>query len=119
MAAERKRIGLREVRALAPHSEIFDGGPGAVPGFGARRRAGRSVSYFVMFRTAQGRQRRFTIGTHGAPWTPDMAREKALAVLTAARVEGTDPAADKRAKREAATVADLCDLYLADAEAGR
>ena len=99
MAGERKRIGLCEVRALAPNSEIFDGGPGAVPGFGARRRAGPSASYFVMFRTAEGRQRRFTIGTHGAPWTPDTARKRALAVLTAARVGGTDPAAEKRAKR--------------------
>jgi integrase len=32
---------------------------------------------------------------------------------------GTDPAALKRSKRQAATVAALCDLYLADAEAGR
>ena len=119
MAAQRKRIGLREVRALLPHAEIFDAGPGAVPGFGARRRAGPSVSYFVMFRTAEGRQRRYTIGTHGAPWTPEKARERALEVLTAARVAGADPAAEKKAKRQAATVAELCDLYLADAEAGR
>lgn len=119
MALERKRIGLREVRALKPHSELFDGGPGSVPGFGVRRRAGPAVSYFIMFRTAEGRQRRFTIGTHGAPWTPDTARDKALAVLTAARVDGSDPAAEKREKRQAATVAELCALYLADAEAGR
>ena len=119
MALERKRIGLREVRALKPHSEIFDGGAGSVPGFGVRRRAGPAVSYFIMYRTEDGRQRRFTIGTHGAPWTPDTARDKALAVLTAARVGGSDPAAEKREKRQAATVADLCDLYLADAEAGR
>jgi integrase len=30
-----------------------------------------------------------------------------------------DPAADKRAKRKAATIAELCDLYIADAEAAR
>lgn len=119
MAAGRRRIGLREVRALPPNSELFDSGPGAVPGFGVRRRAGPTVSYFVLYRTAEGRLRRFTIGPHGAPWTPETARDKALAVLTAARVAGTDPAAEKREKRQAATVADLCDLYLADAEAGR
>jgi integrase len=33
--------------------------------------------------------------------------------------EGSDPAAIKQSKRKAATVAELCDLYLADAEAGR
>jgi len=84
---------------LAPDTEIFDGGPGAVPAFGARRRAGVGVSYFVMFRTRAGRLRRFTIGRHGAPWTPDLAREKALAVLAEVRINGGDPAADKQAVR--------------------
>jgi len=113
------RIGLREVRALAPGATVWDQGPGAVPGFGARRRAGSAVSYFIMFRTSEGRQRRFTIGQHGAPWTPDKARERALAVLADARVKGGDPAAEKQAKRKAETVAELVDLYWADAEAGR
>ena len=113
------RIGLKEIRALAPGATIKDRGQGAVPGFGARRRGGDAVSYFVIFRTAEGRQRRFTIGTHGAPWTPDMARDKALAVLADARVKGTDPAAEKQTKRKAETVAELVDLYWGDAEAGR
>ena len=43
--------GLREIRALLANTQIFDAGPGAVPAFGARRRGGRAVSYFVMFRT--------------------------------------------------------------------
>lgn len=119
MAASQKKIGLREVRAPTPQSEIYDGGPGSVPGFGARRRAGLGVSYFVMFRTGEGRQRRYTIGTHGAPWMPDTAREKAMAVLMAARVSGKDPSVEKRDKRQAATVAELCDLYLEEVEAGR
>jgi hypothetical protein len=34
-------------------------------------------------------------------------------------VKGADPAGDKREAREAMTVAELCDSYLADAEAGR
>ncbi|GGG52610.1 integrase [Caldovatus sediminis] len=116
MARVRRRIGLREVRALPPGGEIYDS---AVPGFGARRQKGAAVSYFVLYRTREGRSRRYTIGKHGAPWTPEQAREQALAILAAARVEGGDPAAEKREKRQAATVADLCDLYLADAEAGR
>ena len=115
MAGERKRIGLREVRALRPDTEVWDA---AVPGFGARRQRSASVSYIVLYRTAEGRSRRFTIGRHGAPWTPETARAKALDVLTAA-TKGSDPAGDKRDKREAATVADLCTAYLADAAAGR
>jgi integrase len=113
------KIGLREIRALSPNTQIFDAGPGAVPAFGARRRGGRAVSYFVMFRTEEGRQRLYTIGQHGAPWTPDNAREKALAVLSDVKLKGGDPSATKRARREAATVAELCDAYWADAESGR
>jgi len=36
---------------MPPQSTIFDGGTGSVPGFGARRRAGPMVSYFIMYRT--------------------------------------------------------------------
>jgi Arm DNA-binding domain len=70
-----------------------------------------------MYRTREGRQRRFTIGRHGA-WTPDTAREEARRLLGEI-VRGADPAAAKREAREAMTVAELCDAYLADAEAGR
>jgi integrase len=110
-----KRIGLREVRALAPSETVWDA---AVPGFGARRQKGNAVAYVLKFRTAEGRQRWHTIGRHGAPWTPETARDEAKRLLGNV-VEGTDPAAVKQTKRKAATVAELCDLYLADAEAGR
>jgi integrase len=74
------------------------------------------MSFF--YRTRGGRQRWHTIGRHGAPWTPELARNEAIKIL--GRVaEGEDPAADKQRKRRAATVSELCDFYLADAEAGR
>jgi integrase len=118
MARERKPIGLRDVRALPPNGEIWDGGTGGVAGFGARRQRGDAISYVVVYRTAEGRLRRYTLGRHGAPWTVETARKEAKAIL--GRVaKGDDPAAEKREKRQAATVAELCDLYLADAEAGR
>jgi adenylosuccinate synthase len=50
--------------------------------------------------------------------TPDDPRSKAKAILGTV-VDGTDPAAEKRAARKAKTVAELCDLYITDAEAGR
>jgi len=106
------------VRALPPNSEIWDGGPGGVTGFGARRQRSEAISYVVMYRTAEGRLRRYTIGRHGAPWTPQMARREALRILGRV-VKGEDPAAEKHEMRRAATVSDLCDAYLADAEAGR
>jgi integrase len=111
---ERTRIGLREIRALKPDQEIWDD---TVRGFGARRRRTEAVSYVLMYRTDEGRQRRYTIGRHGAPWTPDTARTEALRIL-GEKVKGSDPAAVKRAKRTAETVAELCDLYWGDAESG-
>jgi len=113
--ADRKRIGLREVRAIGSGGEIWDA---AIPGFGARRQKSTAISYVLMYRTREGRQRRYTIGRHGAPWTPDSAREEALRLLGEV-AKGADPAGDKREAREAMTVAELCDSYLAEAEAGR
>jgi integrase len=115
VAAERKRIGLREVRALRPGEIAWDT---AVPGFGARRQRGPAISYFVFYRTRDGRQRWFTIGRHGAPWTPDTARDEARRLLGEV-VAGHDPAAAKQAAREALTVAELCDRYLAEMRSGR
>ena len=59
MAGEGKRIGLREVRALGPGEIVWDG---AVPGFCARRQKGAAVTYYVKYRTHNGRQRWQVIG---------------------------------------------------------
>ena len=118
MTAHRKPIGLRDVRTLPPNGEIWDGGTEGVAGFGARRQRSEAIAYIVMYRTAEGRLRRFTIGRHGAPWTPDTARKEAKRVLGNV-AKGADPAAEKREKRQAPTVSELCDLYFADAKAGR
>jgi integrase len=110
-----KRIGLRDLQALPPNSQIWDS---AVTGFGARRRSGASISFVLMYRNAEGRQRWLTIGRLGSPWMPDTAREEAKRLLGDVAYK-IDPAADKQAKRNATTVAELCDMYLTDAEAGR
>jgi integrase len=112
---ERKRIGLREVRALQPGEMIWDT---VVVGFAARRQKGDAVTYLVKYRTAEGRQRWHTIGRHGSPWTPERARAHAQRLLGEV-VTGADPALQRRLVRKATTVAELCDAYLADATAGR
>ena len=68
----------------------------------------------MKYRTAHGRQRWQVIGRHGV-LTPDEARDKAKTILGTV-IEGADPAAEKRAARNAKTVGELCDLYLADAK---
>jgi integrase len=113
--AERKTIGLRDIKALQPGQTIWDD---KVAGFGARRQKGPAVAYVLLYRTEGGRQRWHTIGRHGAPWTPDLARAEAKRLLGAV-VKGDDPAGEKQATRKATTVAELCDAYLADAESGR
>ena len=112
---EAKKIGLREVKALKPGEVAWDP---TLPGFGVRRQRSEVVAYFLKSRTTEGRQRWHTIGRHGAPWTPDTARDEAKRLLGEV-VQGADPAAEKQAKRKAQTVAELCEMYWADAEAGR
>jgi integrase len=110
-----ERIGLRHVRALKPGQTLWDP---SLPGFGIRRQRSEVVSYVLFYRNIEGRQRWFTIGRHGAPWTPETAREQAKRLLGEVAQNG-DPAANKHAKRNTRTVAELCDSYLADAKAGR
>ena len=71
-------ITLRDIFSLAPNTTAWDEGKGAVAGFGARRQRSAAVSYVLKYRLADGRQRWHTIGRHGAPWTPDIARNEAL-----------------------------------------
>jgi integrase len=113
--AVRQKIGLRQVRRLKPGETVWDA---SLAGFGARRQKSDGVSYVLYYRTNEGRQRWYTIGRHGAPWTPDTARDEAKRLLGDV-AHKADPAAEKRAARNARTVSELCDLYLADAEAGR
>jgi integrase len=113
--SERINITKTAVESLPVGSILWDA---KVRGFGARRQKGDAVAYVLFYRTKDGRQRWQTIGKHGSPWTPDMARAEARRILGEV-VAGADPAGEKQADRKAATVADLCDAYLEAASAGR
>jgi integrase len=108
--SERKRIGLREVRALGAGEIVWDSG---LPGFAARRQRSDAVSYVLKYRTSAGQQRWHTIGRHGAPWTPETARAEALRVLGEV-AKGADPAGAKAAAKAAPTVAELAARFLAE-----
>jgi Arm DNA-binding domain len=63
--------------------------------------------------------RKLTIGRHGSPWTPETARKEAKTLLGMIE-DGADPATDKMARREAPTIAELAERFLAEhAEAKR
>ena len=83
-----------------------------VKGFGLKITPAGGKVYVVQTRL-NGRLRRYTIGRHGSPWTPDMARNEALRLLAEVR-QGADPADEKRAREAGLTVSALCDRYLTE-----
>src|SRR4051812_18036938 len=102
--SRRCRIGLREIRALAPGEVLWDTG---VVGFFARRQRTMAVTYGLKYRTQDREQRWATIGRHGSPWTPDMARAEAKRLLGEV-ARGGDPSRARQEQRLAKTVAELC-----------
>ncbi len=87
----------------------------AVPGFGLRiYPSGRKA--FVLSYRVSGRKRMHTIGSYGA-FTLDKAREKARKLLGGI-ADGIDPAEARHAARNAPTIAELCDRYLAEYAVG-
>ena len=74
-----------------------------VKGFGLKVSAVGKRTYIFQYRTG-GREsatQRFTIGEHGSPWTPDLARKEALRLAGLVR-RGVDPREDQRQQRKAA-----------------
>jgi integrase len=67
-------------------------------------------SFFLNYRI-DGRERRYTIGEYPT-WAVAAARQEAKEMRKRVTSRGEDPAADKRERREAATVRDLIDRYI-------
>ena len=116
----------KEVEAAEPNTILWDQGRGIVPGFGMRRQ--RSHPTFIFKYTRAGRSRWYTIGSFGAPWTVETARNEAKRLLGIVAAGG-DPGAERQAAKaiEAtpASAADrplllreLCNHYLDAAQGG-
>jgi site-specific recombinase XerD len=86
-------------------------------GFGVQVMASGLKSFVVQYRNAERRSRRIVIGRYGV-LTVEEARRKAKTVLGEI-ADGIDPAEKKEAAGDTATVAEICDWYLTEAEAGR
>ena len=97
------RITKRSVDTLQPDPSrrlyVFDD---SLAGFGLVLQPSGVRTYIVEYRPGSGgrraKKRRVTIGRHGSPWTPDLARNEAKRVLQAV-ANGADPAAERAAER--------------------
>jgi integrase len=111
-----ERLTKRTVDAAKPDVDrevlIWDG---ELKGFGLRITPKGVKSYVIQYRVGGGRgtSRRFTIGKHGSPYTPETARERAEELLRAAR-EGKDPAQARRAATEAPTLTQFSERYIVE-----
>jgi integrase len=83
-----------------------------VKGFGVRVTAAGARAFILNYRTRLGRERRYTIGAF-PDWKTAAARAEA-AELKKLIDRGGDPLGEIQADREAPTMADLCDRFLAE-----
>lgn len=83
-----------------------------VKGFGVKVTPAGKRSYVLQYRIA-GRLRRFTIGVHGSPWTPDQARQEAVKLL-AQIAKGIDPAEMKAQAKTTPTIAETIERFHAE-----
>lgn len=112
MAKSSVRITKRLIGELKPADKERFVWDNELIGFGVRVSPKGLITYVYQY-FLEGRTRRFKIGAHGAPWTPETARQEAtrLAGLT---VSGDDPQQAKIDQRNALSVSQLCDLYLSE-----
>lgn len=103
----RGKITKRSIDALIASSENDILWDDSIRGFGAKRTKSGTVSYVLQFRMGgrESKTRRYTIGSHGSPWTPTTARAEAerLSILVAQSIDPGE--AERQRRREAVDLA--------------
>ena len=85
-------------------------------GFGLKVTPAGVKVYVLQYHVGTGRnarRRRLVIGRRGSPWTPEKARLEAKR-LAGEIADGGDPLERRQQERKTMTIAELCDLYLAE-----
>jgi len=102
-------LSIRAIQAALPGAVIRDT---LVPGFYLAVSPSGKRSFYLYFRTKDGRERRPKLGDFGV-LSVDQARTLARSML-ADVAAGKDPMAERADNRSAPTMADLCARYLED-----
>ena len=82
-------------------------------GFGLKVTPAGSRIYILQYRCDGRRLRRYTIGRHGSPWTPEQARQEAKRLLGMI-ADGVDPADHRTHRKGAPSMAELAKRFLAE-----
>ena len=106
MRMAQSKITINSITALKPGETVWDT---EVRGFGARCQ--RRDRVYVVKTRLNGRQRQFTIGKHGSPWTPAEARKEAKRLLGEI-ASGKDLHSLRTEKAARPTVTELSERYL-------
>src|SRR5262245_52335191 len=113
MQPRKAKITNRVVNSLKIGGLVWDA---TVAGFGVRRQ--RRDKVYILKTRVGTRQRWFTIGKHGSPWTPDKARREARAIL--GEIErGQDPAMQRDVDARTPTLDKIAEDFLKEVEAKR
>jgi integrase len=114
------KLTKRAVAAIKPDGRRAFWYDADLKGFGLKVEPTGVMTWLVEYRTGGGgrgaAKKRLTLGKVGA-LAPEQARDLAKATL-ANVLGGADPSALKAEAKAAKTVAELCDLYLAEADRG-
>ena len=106
------KLTNRTVAAIKPGDRDLFVWDDELPGFGLRVKPSGVKSYILQYRNQHNVSRRYTLGRHGVIG-PEKARVKAKSLLAGVQ-DGADPATERREAREAPTVADLAERYMAE-----
>jgi len=102
------KLTKRTVDAIEPKPTEFFIWDESIPGFGLRVMPSGRKSFVVQYRAGR-RPRRMSLGP-STVLTCDQARTRAITIIAAVK-HAEDPAADRAAKRNAATVTDLAERF--------
>lgn len=109
-----RKINVQSVSAAKSGPKEYFLWDTEIKGFGLKVTPKGIKSYVLQYRSGTGRSapsRRFTIGKHGSPWTPETARREAFRLLGEVK-DGGDPAAERIKARKGLTVAELAERFL-------